>query len=1145
MQCKSRLWKMMLGLLLATLAAAQVNKSNLTGFVRDATGAAVPAVELRLTNTGTGAVRTTQSDETGQYRFRLLDFGVYRLEVEQEGFKKYIRDGILLETGETTTVDVAMEIGAITESIEVTAESPLLRTETGALGTSVNTRVVNELPLIGRNPYVFLTLSPGIQYTGSPTATNPWDNWGPSNFTSSGSEARSEFLLDGIPNMRIDIVGFSPSPDAVQEMRAQTNTYDAEYGHSGAAFVNVSTKTGTNDLRGNAFWYHRNDNLNANSYFNNRNGRAKSERKQNTYGFSLGGPVTLPKLYDGRDQTHFYVVYEGTQIRSAGYNRAIVPSVLERAGDFSKTTDRSGNVITIFDPASTVPAGNGYVRTPFPGNVIPSASFDPVSAKALKYYPEPNRTPTSTNLENFETIGGSGHKWASISTRGDHQISPNHNLFLRFGWNHRTNPSVPFYGEECCRPAGNPTSGQDIFERANLSAGAGYTWVASPSTVVDFRAGFTRYFEADIMFGEGFDIAQLGFPASFAKSIAFATFPRFEMSGDIENLGAGRLTTRHYINQYNPLVNVHMTLGRHAVKYGFRYQVAQYNYYQPGRAGGFFKFDRAFTQGPDPTKTSKTAGYDFASFLLGTPRSGYTDININPARQNTYYSFYVQDDFKVSPRLTLNLGLRFEHEGPATERFDRAIAGYDFGVTSPLEAGAKANYAQNPIPELASLSVKGGLRFLNVDGSPRGNLAMPALLYAPRFGFAYRVNDWMVWRGGWGIFFTPNNLGELRNDGFSLATNMITSIDGNLTPYHRLRDPFPSGLTNPPGAATGLLTAVGKSITGGAYGPEKVPDYLHGLSQQFSMGFQFVLPWQISVDASYVGNDSQRLTMSRNVNQYPDEFLALKTRLNAKVANPFYGVITDATSSLSQKTTTVQQLLRPFPHFTGLTQSALPYGRGDYHSMQIQFTKRMTQGFYLGAAYTLSKFLEATSYLNANDPAPHRVISNSDRPQRFVVHGIYEMPFGPGKPFLAGANGAARKIVEGWQINWVVTYQSMNPLDFSDAIRLSRSENNPRTVDQWFDVSQFAPVEPFTLRTLPLRLSDLRAQCIRKWDLTVMKKIAITERVQMRLLGEFYNAWNTTHFSGPNTNVTNKSFGFITGTFLGPREVQLVARLHW
>ena len=1128
-------------LALSVPALAQVNKSNLLGTVRDASGAGVPGVSVRLVNSGTGATREEVSDASGLYRFTLLDHGTYRLEAEQPGFKKFVREGVLLSTGETITLDVTLEVGAPSESVTINAETPLLRTETGAIGTTINTQVINELPLIGRNPYVFLTLAPGIQYTGSPGALNPWDVFGPSDFSASGSKSRSEFLLDGIPNMRLDVVSFSPSPDAVQEMRAHTNAYDAEFGHSGAAFVNVSTKTGTNSLHGTLYEYHRNDNLNANSFFNNVSGLRKGERKQNTYGFAVGSAVRLPKLYNGRDRTHFFFDFEGTQIRGESVARAIVPSVLERRGDFSQTQDRLGRPFTIYDPLTTRPASSGgFVRDPFPGNIIPATRFDPVSLAALKFYPLPN----TAALQNFQNPRPDGRRWASLAGRVDHQISRAHSLFARYGWNHRLDPSTPFYGE-CCRPAGNPTGDQDEFERGNIAFGVGETWVRSSRTIVDFRFGFTRYFEANIMYGEGFDIRQLGFPDAFGRSIVFRTFPRFETSGDVENLGAGRTSTRGYINQYNPLVNVHMTIGRHAVKYGFRYQIGQLNDFNAGRAGGFFRFDRTFTQGPDPTRTTLNSGHDFASFLLGTPSRGYTDINTTRAAQNRYWSVYAQDDWKATDRLTLNLGLRFEHEGATTERFDRGNGGFDFAVSSPLEQQAKANYAKSPIPELADLSVRGGLRFLNASGSPRGTYNMPSMILAPRFGFAYRVSNRMVWRGGYGIFYVPINV-SIRQDGFSLATQMVTSLDNNLTSFRTLADPFPSGLTAPPGASGGLLTAVGQSLTAGGATSNGVPDLLHGLSQQFSMGVQFALPGSISLEASYVGNVSQRLNINRNVNQYPDRFLDLKTRLNARVANPFFGVITDSTSALSQATTTVSQLLRPYPHFLGLTRSALPLGRSHYDSMQVNVTKRMRSGLYWGVAYTFSKYIEGISYLNANDAKPERVISDADRPHRFVTHGIWDLPIGRGRTLDPG-NALFSRLLGGWQFNWVVTYQTMQALAFSGAERVTKSSGNPRTIDQWFDATQFVPQEPFTLRHTSSRIADLRAPGLKKWDLTLMKKIPVTERVNVDFRAEFYNAWNTTHFGAPNTTVTNASFGRITSILAGgePREIQLALRVSF
>ena len=1131
------------GFLLCGHAAAQVDKSNLTGIVRDGSGAAIPEATIKITGKDTGLMRTEKSDGSGFYRFTLIDRGSYRMQVERAGFKRFVLETVQLQTGETTTVDLSMTIGEVAESITVTAEAMALRTETGALGTTVSNKVINELPLIGRNPYVFLTLSPGIQYTGDPGALNPWDVAGPSAFAASGAEARSEFLLDGIPNMGTGNVSLSPSPDAVQEMRAQTSAYDAEFGHSGGAFVNVSTRSGTNQYHGTAYWFLRNDNLNANSFFNNRLGSPKSEFKQNTYGASFGGPFRIPKLYNGIDKTHYFLNFEGTQIRGNDFARAIVPTALERGGNFSQTLDRTGRAFTIFDPATTMAQGAGFVRSPFPGNFVPAARIDPVAASAMKFYPAANRTPVSGSLTNFENQQIGGRKWASVASRVDHQLSLKHSLFFRYGWNHRTDPSSPFYGE-CCRAAGNPTGGQDEFARGNIGAGASYTWVVSPRMVFDARMGYTRYFDANIMYGQGFNIASLGFPNTFAQGVAFPNFPRFAMlDADVENLGAGRVPSSTYINVFNPLFNFHYTLNRHAMKWGYRYMVTQQNNFSPNRSAGIFNFGRAFTQGPDPTRVSANAGHDFAAFLLGTPNNGSADLNASPALQATYHSVYFHDDWKATSRLTLNLGIRAEHESGTTDRFNRGNAGLDSAVASPAEAQAKMNYARSPIPELAALNVKGGLRFLSTGETPRAHLNMAPVLWSPRVGYAYRVTNRMVARGGYGVFFNPNVIANYRLDGYSLTTQMVASLDNNLTPFHTLRNPFPSGLVTPPGSAGGLLTGVGQSVTAGDASPGNfLPDFRHGFNQNFSQGFQFILPGDLSIQASYVGSMSQRLTVTQNVNQYADSFLGLQTRLNTRVANPFFGVITDPTSALSQPTATISQLLRPYPQYTGVTRSSLPYGRSWYHSLQLEVSKRLAGGIYFGAAYTQSKLMEATSYLNANSPKLEKVISDSDRGQRLVVHGYWELPIGTGKKLVNTSHPVVSRIVGNWQFSWVFTVQSGAPLAFPNAERPTRSNDNPHTVDRYFDTQQFVPQQPFTLRAQSSRTNDLRAPGIHKWDLTLQKSVIVREKINFKIQGEFYNAFNRTHLGTPNTTATSTSFGRITGTFLGPREVQLSGR---
>jgi hypothetical protein len=775
-------------LVLALGASAQVNKSNLVGVIRDSSGAAAPGVTVKIINTATGAIRQEVTDDTGLYRASLLDVGTYTLEAEKPGFKKLVKQGVQLSVGETVTVDFALEVGALAETVTVSAAAEQLRTETGSIGSTLESETIKQLPTIGRNPYVFVSLTAGIQYTGDPTYVNPWDASGPSAFTANGfGSGTSQFLLDGVPNMRMDVVSFSPSPDAVEEMRAQTNAFDAEYGHSAAAFINVTTRGGTNNWHGSVYDYLRNEALNANDFFSNRSGLKKSKFHQDTYGGTLGGPVTLPKLYQGRDRTFFFFDYEGTQLRQGGNTASIVPTALQRSGDFSQTFNTKGQLITIYDPTSTVLGSNGkYTRTPFAGNVIPKSQLDPVAQNLLKYYALPNLTPAPGTLQNFVgdgvPSGVSTRGWNSLITRVDERIH-GQSLFFRFGWNHRTDTTKPYYGI----PGADTVLGDaDGFFRSNFGGAVGYTWTVKPNLVIDMRAGVTRYGEGNIEDTLGMDMTTLGFPASFAKSTPYPLFPTITMgTSDAQSLGGGNTPSRRYINQLNPEVNVHSIYGRHAVKYGMNFIGVQDNNFSSARSGGSFTFNRTFTQGPDPTAANSLAGYDAASFLLGTPGSGFVDFNAVPATSVKYFGFYGQDDWKVSDRLTLNLGLRFEHEGPILERFNRGNSGFDPNATTPLASQAAANFASKTLPQLQQLNVTqlsqfnvlGGLGFLGVNNAPRGYLAVPALYYEPRFGFAYRISNRIVWRGGYGLFIAPNNNSNFQTNGFSLQTQMVTSLD--------------------------------------------------------------------------------------------------------------------------------------------------------------------------------------------------------------------------------------------------------------------------------------------------------------------------------------------------------------------------------
>jgi hypothetical protein len=1144
-------------LVLAFESLAQVNKSNLVGVVRDSSGAAVPGVAIKITDTGTSAVRQEITDDTGLYRASLLDVGTYRVEAEKAGFKKTIKQGVLLPVGETITVDFELEVGVLAETVTVSAASEQLRTETGSVGSTLESRNVQELPSIGRNPYVFVSLVTGIQYTGDPTYVNPWDASGPSAFVAngfgsgtgatSGANSTSMFYLDGVVNLRMDAVSFSPSPDAVEEMRAQTNAFDAEYGHSAAAFINVTTRGGTNNFHGTVYDYLRNNFLNANDFFSNRSGLTKAEFHQDDYGGSIAGPFGIPKVYKGRDRTFFFFNYEGTQLRQGGNTAEIVPTALQRSGDFSQTVNTKGQAFTIYDPNSSTTA-----RTPFPGNAIPSSRLDPVALKLIDFYPLPNLVPAPGTLQNFVgngvPSGVSKRGWNSFITRIDERINDSQSLFFRYGWNHRTDTTVPFYG---ISGADTELGDADGFFRGNHNGAVGYTWTVNSHTVVDARASIVRYGEGNVENTLGIDLTTLGFPASFAKSTPYPLFPTITMGdGDVYNLGGGNTPSKLYINEVSPRISVHSIYGRHALKYGADFIGVQYNNFSPSHSGGTFTFNRAFTQGPNPTVSSALSGFDWASFMLGTPGSGSVDFNAVPAYEVKYFGFFVHDDVKVSDRLSLNAGIRFSHEGPITERYDRANSGFDPNVTSPIAAAAQAAYAANPIPQLAQLTVKGGLGFLGANGAPSGYLSVPTLYEEPRFGYAYRITNRFVWRGGYGIFIAPNNQGGIQNNGFSLSTAMITSLNNNVTPYNTLSNPFPSGVTVPPGANGGLLTALGTSVTGGLASIGSVPAFKDAMNQQFSMGFQFVVPGQISLETSYVGNNVQHLTTAnRNIDAYPVADLGLGSTLNSTVPNPFYNLIPgNTTATFSKATIAISQLLTPFPEFTGVSQSSLPLGRSHYNSGQLMVNKRFARGFTLSLAYTFSKYMQNTNYHNIDDAAPESVISGSDRPSEFVVSGTYELPFGQGKSLLQTANPFLNRLVGGWQLNWTGTYTSGQALAFSSAERVGLCDS-PHTVLQWFGTSSacWTPQAPFTVQHTSSAIANLRGPGIGMWHVSLAKTIPITERLKFRLEAQAFNFLNTPFFGNPNTTVTSASFGQITGLYSGSasRNIQLSARINF
>jgi hypothetical protein len=608
------------------------------------------------------------------------------------------------------------------------------------------------------------------------------------------------------------------------------------------------------------------------------------------------------------------------------------------------------------------------------------------------------------------------------------------------------------------------------------------------------------------------------------------------MTNGAEDVHSGRATITKIVS-------------KHTLKMGAEYRLLNSNTAPLGQAVGTFSFDQVFSRGPNPQVAGVNLGHGMASFLLGFPAGGSVANNAATADQTTYHGFFIQDDWRVSSKLTLNLGLRYEWEGAYVERYNRLNRGYDFSTPSPIAAAARANYQNAPIPEIpvSQFNPTGGLLFAGVGGVPRGLSDIDRNNWAPRIGAAYQLTSKTVLRGGYGIFYgASTQTGESRN-GFSVSTPYVASIDGNLTPANSLRNPFPNGLVPITGSADGLMTLVGQGI--GFTSPLR----RQPMSHQYSFGFQQQLPGNMVLDMSYVGNNIRDLPTNQNINGIPEQFRAAaettffatgRNVLNDPVTNPFRGVI--ATGPLAGATVTRGQLMRPFQHFTGIQEQSRPDGGSRYDALQMKVTRRFNNGFSLSGAYTFAKQLDRLRFLNDQDIVPVKELAEFDIPQRLVISSAYELPFGRGKAIFGNATGFWAKLLEGMQLNGVYQANSGVPFAITGGESIGRSAKltSGQTVDQWFDTSAFRQRQGVELvRTA--RLPDVRSGGRNNVDLSFFKTTQITESVRLQFRAEAFNAFNRPEWSSPVGGFGTANFGRVTSTNTFARQLQLALKLLW
>jgi hypothetical protein len=1146
------------------LSFAQESRGKILGRVLDATGAAVPGARIAGVNEEMNTRQPATANDVGNYELPFLLPGTYRVEVTAAGFKQHTRRPIEVQVGDVITIDVTLEIGQQTEKVEVVAEAPMLESATATMSTTIDHRQLADLPMGGGDVMFLTQLAAGIT-----TAQAPGHNWLPSatdvmsNVTVNGvANGNTEFSLDGIANMTKARVSFAPPGDMVQEFRVETVNYDASMGHAAGGSVNMSLRAGTNTPHGTAEWLVAPNPWQANDFFTNKQlydlstgpvtpekiSRLVAPRKVNRYSATIGGPIYIPRVYDGRNRTFWTYAFQGFNRRNPNTGYYTLPTAAQRTGDFSALLQipRTGSQYQIYDPATIATAPNGRTsRQIFPGNIIPASRLDATAKKYLQYWPLPNASGSVDGLNNWNEISANSNDFTQNMTRVDHNFSERHRLFGRF-----THSWLHFFRGDYL---GNGVRGLDRL-RKQRGVGLDDVYTLSPTMVLNFKYGFTRYLESDYPTTMGFDLASLGFPSSLISQIdpQAARFPAITIDSVVQ---LGETTNSQWVTNYHTFsANASKMQGNHSIRWGGEHRRMSENNASFGRGTPTIAFSTGWTRGPldNSAGSPSGVGQGFASFLLGLPTGGGIDKNASYADFSTFSGLFVQDDWKVSRRLTVNLGLRWEYDSAPVERFNRSVRGFDVSTASPVSARALAAYTASPDAALpvSQFTTMGALTFTGVGGQPRGFWDTGKKNFAPRIGLAYQVSTKMVVRAGYGIFYASNGVDQNAaiQTGFSQATNVTASNDNGLSFRATLANPFPDGVQLP--GAVGASTYLGRAVT---YSSDFMPN---SYAQRWSFGVQRQFPGRSLLEVNYVGNRSTRISINREFDFTPRQYLSTSSErnqpvidyLSAQVRNPFYGFAEFAGGGLTGTTMSRGNLLRPYPQYNGMTGSD-PIGFAWYHSLQTRFEKRFSHGFLFNVNHTWSKFMQATEMLNDSDPGPTHVISGQDRQHRLTVTGMVELPVGRGRALGRNMPSLLNYAIGGWQLQAIFLGQSGAPIALGNVLWRGSGPDDlhqlvldagSRTPDLWFNalkssgpgVVGFETVNSKGLanniRTFPLRLAGLRADGQNYWNGALYKQFAFRERLKLQLRTEWEGALNHPNFAAPNATPTSTLFGQVT-----------------
>jgi hypothetical protein len=1119
-----------LGLLLLTPAArAQTASGSILGIVLDPQDSPIPGARVTVTNAGTNISRNFTTDGRGSYTFPFLPPGLYSVSVEANGFRRASRTSLRVSVEDQLNVDFKLEVGQVTEQITVEATGVALETSTNTLGQVIESKRIVDLPLNGRDPLSLATLVPGV--VPVPRGPAPIHLGGSIPGMNGAGNGTSDVLLDGatdtVPRNRSFLLIHTPNADAVEEFKVQTNSMSAEFGRSNGGIISFITKSGTNTPHGTAYWFLRNSEFDANDFFQNRNGIPLGNLKRHQAGFTFGGPIVIPKLYNGRNKTFFFTDYEAFREAALAPSAFTVPTALERRGDFSATVTSAGARVNIYDPLS------GNPRVAFPGNVIPAARISPVATKLLEFYPQPNNSRVAGNL----VLAASRRNTTdTFGTRIDHNFSAMHRIMGRVSIQNPRTGEPNYFANP-----GNPTNPPLTQRRRSGTVQSTHT--LSSSLIANFHYGLSHMYGTRVAWSDGLDVTSLGFSPTLRDGQQVRAVPVIGVTG-FTGLGNG---AQNYSTQtsHSFLSSATKIRGTQTIKFGFDYRAVYNNQLQNSLASGNLTFAPNFTQGPNPNQASATAGSGIATMLLGHP-AGSLRVQPATAYRGSYQAIFFQDDWRVTKNLTLNFGMRWEANRPRTERYDR-ISIFDSTLPSPIA---------NRVPSIPNL--QGQMLFRDpenrrVDKTDKNN-------FGPRFGFAYRLGEKTSIRGGYGVFYglppTDASLSGTYLDGFTANTSIISTIDG-VTPVSNLTNPFPAGINQPlPKSTFGPDLFIGQPVN------SLVLSFDTPYTQQWNLSIQRMLPGQFLLDTAYAGSKGNKLGLpTLNVNSLTADQFALGAVNQQLVPNPFFGVITDPTSALSLPTVQRGQLLRPFPHYQAVIADFPSLGNSQYHSLQMKLERRFSKGYTVLAAFTAAKSINDSSQdifgpvSGIQDPTnlrAERSLDPQDISKRLVISGVWDLPIGRGRALGTNWAKPVDALIGGWQFNAIVSLQSGMPLVMSSTgvARPNRvAKGTPpggpiqSRLDRYFDTSAFAVPAAFTYGNSSRTAPDIRSHGMANYDLSFFKNWVLVDGLKAQFRMEAFNAFNRVQFAAPGTQAGTAAFGVITSQFNIPRQLQFALKL--